>query len=114
MLKDFVVASVSPPPVGEQARKDRKKVGRPQKTQVPPGHEGGDLDAPKRLTLNLPAGVYRDLQIIAGLENRPMTDLVREALGLRKIVHDEADRGNKLAIVGPNGKKVLRELLLVR
>jgi hypothetical protein len=68
---------------------------------------------PKRLNMNLPARVYDELQELADEEGKSMTVLVRESLGLLKLIYDETRSGNQLAILGPD-KNVLRELFLLR
>ena len=70
-----------------------------------------DLDKPRSVVINLPGRVYRDLDTIARAESRTMTQLVREALGLRGIFHDEMSKGNKLVIINSKGK-IVKEFFL--
>ena len=65
----------------------------------------------KRLNINLPESVYDTLQRLAQQTNRTMTDIIRTALSLVKIALETDAKGNKLAVVSPEGK-VLKEIVL--
>ena len=65
----------------------------------------------KRLNINLPDSVYETLQRLALDTNRTMTDIIRTALSLVKIALETDAKGNKLAVVSPDGK-VLKEIVL--
>jgi hypothetical protein len=65
----------------------------------------------RRLNINLPESVYDTLQRLAQQTNRTMTDIIRTALSLVKIALETDAKGNKLAVVSPDGK-VLKEIVL--
>ena len=65
----------------------------------------------KRLNVILSAAVFAELQVLSKETRRSMTELVRLALGLVRIVLQEAAKGNKLIIATPNGQP-LREIVL--
>src|SRR2546423_12469700 len=65
----------------------------------------------KRLGLNLPPPVYDEVNQLAKERRSSMTEIVRLALGLIKIVIREANKGNKLIITTPSGDP-LREIVL--
>jgi hypothetical protein len=67
----------------------------------------------KRLNINLPLAVYDELENLARVSSRTMTEIVRTALGLAKVAINEEVNGNKLAIVNSEGK-LLKEIVLVR
>ena len=67
----------------------------------------------KRLNINLPGPVFKQLESLARESRRSMTDVVRLSLGLVKVAIDEENRGNKLAIVTPDGT-LLKEIVLLR
>ncbi len=66
----------------------------------------------RRLVVNLPMRVYRDLAGIAADGEWTLTAVVKQALRLRGIVEDEGRKGNRLAVVDREGK-VVRELELL-
>lgn len=65
----------------------------------------------RRLNINLPESVYETLQRLARESGRTMTDIIRTALSLVKIAVETDAKGNKLAVVSPEGK-VLKEIVL--
>ena len=65
----------------------------------------------KRLNLVLSAGVYGDLSRMAKQRHTTMTEIVRLALGLIKVVIHETDQGNKLVVAKADGQ-ALKELIL--
>ena len=65
----------------------------------------------KRLNINLPIGVFDDLEELATTTGRTMTDIVRTALGLIALAISEERNGRKLVIAEPNGKAV-KEIIL--
>lgn len=67
--------------------------------------------AGKRLNLILSAGIYKDLNEMAEQRGTTMTEVVRLALGLIKVVIAEINKGHKLVVVRENGD-VLKELIL--
>ncbi len=72
------------------------------------------LEVPKKLHINLSPKVDAELKGLARSVGSSKTDLVMEALGLLKLVYDESQQGNKLAIVSSDGKKILKELVITR
>jgi hypothetical protein len=65
----------------------------------------------KRLNINLSATVFAELQTLSRETHRSMTELVRLALGLVRIVLQESAKGNKLVITTSTGQP-LREIVL--
>lgn len=65
----------------------------------------------RRLTVNLPAQTYNELQALAQASGSTMTDVLRTALGLVKIAYDEQARGHVLAVATPDGK-LLKQIVL--
>jgi hypothetical protein len=68
-------------------------------------------EKPRRLTINLPAQTYNDLQAMAEASGNTMTDVLRTALGLVKIAYEEEGRRNVLAVATPDGK-LLKQIVL--
>jgi hypothetical protein len=69
------------------------------------------LEDEKRLNLILSAGVYADLSRMAKQRRTTMTEIVRLALGLIKVVINETSQGHKLVVAKANGD-VVKELIL--
>ena len=67
----------------------------------------------KRLSINLPIRVFNELQELADLKQRSMTELIRDAFALTKIAYEETEQGNKIAILDSSGK-TLKELIIAR
>jgi hypothetical protein len=67
----------------------------------------------KRLNINLPEPIFKQLEALATKSHRNMTDFVRISLGLAKVAIEEVDAGNRLAIVSPEGK-LLKEIVLLK
>ena len=65
----------------------------------------------RRLNLNLSDAVYQDLFTVAKERRSSMTEIVRLALGLVKIVLREAKAGNKFIITSPTGAP-LKEVVI--
>ncbi|MBB4635630.1 ribbon-helix-helix domain-containing protein [Longimicrobium terrae] len=70
-----------------------------------------DAQETRRLNVNLPNSVYEELQEMAKLSQRSLSDLIRTALGLVKVVLHEARKGNHLYI-GTQDGVILKELVL--
>jgi hypothetical protein len=66
----------------------------------------------KRLSINLPAPVFDELQSLAEASHRTMTELIRDAFTLAKVAYEETSRGNKIAITDQKGK-TLKELVMI-
>jgi hypothetical protein len=64
-----------------------------------------------RLNLNLSASVYQDLLTMAKERQSSMTEIVRLALGLVKIILREAKSGNKFIIASSAGEP-LKEVVI--
>ena len=67
----------------------------------------------KRLSINLPASVFDELQGLAEMSHRSMTELVRDSFGLAKIAYEVTEQGNKLTVTDRSGK-TLKELVIAR
>jgi hypothetical protein len=76
-----------------------------------PGVAVAPLEGEKRLNLILSTGVYADLSKMAKQRRTTMTEIVRLALGLIKVVINETSQGHKLVVAKANGD-VLKELIL--
>jgi hypothetical protein len=70
-----------------------------------------DLKDGKRLNLNLSNAVYQELSDLAAKRRSSMTEVVRFALGLARIVFQEASLGNKLVVTTAEGKP-LKEIVI--
>jgi hypothetical protein len=68
-------------------------------------------DGEKRLNLVLSSVVFDDLARLAKERRTTMTEIVRLALGLIKVVVNETTQGHKLVVAKSNGE-VLKELIL--
>ena len=68
---------------------------------------------PKRLTVNLPQSVYTQLQRVSEESERSMTDVVRDALALLAVVHDEEKAGHRLALLDVEGEPI-KEFIRIR
>lgn len=66
----------------------------------------------RRLNVNLPEPVFKQLQELANESGQTLTQVVRNGLGLADIAYKEATIGHKLAITDKRGK-VLKEIALV-
>jgi len=66
----------------------------------------------RRLNVNLPETVFKQLQELANESGQTLTQVVRNGLGLADIAYKEATIGHKLAITDKRGK-VLKEIALV-
>lgn len=66
-----------------------------------------------RLNVNLPAPVYLELKQLASDSGRNITELIRVALGLIKVVIEETMRGNRLYVGKPDGT-IIKEVVLPR
>ncbi|MEX2302407.1 MAG: hypothetical protein WD733_15805 [Bryobacterales bacterium] len=86
------------------------KLQTPQTATTP--HQ--PADHPKKLNINLPSDADSDLRDLAQDVQRSKTELVAEALGLLKLIYDETRQGNRLAIISGDGKRILRELVILR
>ena len=65
-----------------------------------------DLDKPRRLVVNLPGRVYRELAVLAADGGWTLTAVVRQALKLRGIAEEEGRKGNRLTVMNGEGKVV--------
>ena len=65
----------------------------------------------RRLNLVLAESVYGDLVELAQMRRSTMTEVIRLALGLVKVVLQEAQQGNRIVVVKPDGT-VPKELVL--
>jgi len=65
----------------------------------------------RRLNLLLAEAVYRDLADLAKARQSSMTEVIRLALGLIKVVLDETNQGHKLIIAKADGTAV-KELVM--
>ncbi|HYN82225.1 MAG TPA: ribbon-helix-helix protein, CopG family [Gemmatimonadaceae bacterium] len=65
----------------------------------------------KRLNVNLPDNVYRELETIAAKQGRSLTDVIRTAFSLTQIAHHESEKGNVIAVATPGGK-VMKQIVL--
>lgn len=65
----------------------------------------------KRLNVNLPTPVFRELEEIADSTGRSLTEIVRLGLGLVAIATDAEKSGHRLVVADRNGG-MLRELIL--
>jgi hypothetical protein len=65
----------------------------------------------KRINLNLPAPVFRELQTLAKGSGRTMTELIRFALGLLHFAFTESRENRKLAVTDSRGR-VIKEVVL--
>ena len=67
----------------------------------------------RRLSINLPAPVFDELQSLADQSHRTMTELVRHAFALAKVAYEESELGNRIAITDQSGKTI-KELVIPR
>lgn len=67
----------------------------------------------KKINLNVPASVYRDLQQIAESTGRSMSEIIRSGISLAGYAYRALENGQTLQIAGPDGKPV-KEILIVR
>lgn len=67
----------------------------------------------RRLNLILAEAAYNDLAELARARQSTMTEVIRLALGVIKVVLEESAQGNKVVIVKPDGT-VPKELILPR
>jgi hypothetical protein len=65
----------------------------------------------RRINLNLPAPVFRELQALAKSSGRTMTELIRFALGLLHFAITESREHRKLAVTDSRGR-VVKEVVL--
>lgn len=65
----------------------------------------------KRLNINLAPVVFAELQALSKETRRSMTELVRLALGLVRIVLQETAKGNKV-IISTSAGQPLREIVI--
>ena len=65
----------------------------------------------KRLSINIPEEVYKELQQTAETSGVSMTRLVRNALGLIDVAYKEKKAGNKMTISTSNDM-VIKEIML--
>ncbi len=66
----------------------------------------------KRLNINLPAGTYDALRLLAADSGRSMTEVVRTSLGLAKLAYDEEKNDRVLAVASKDGRLVKQLLIL--
>jgi len=93
----------------------RTAVGTESHDPPPVGtHSAGDderQEPMKRINLNLPAPVFRELQALAKGSGRTMTELIRFALGLLHFAFTETSENRKLAVTDSHGR-VVKEVVL--
>ena len=58
----------------------------------------------KRLNLNLPETLYRDIENLASAEGRTMADVLRIGLGLAYLAASERKKGGQFAIIDAEGQ----------
>ncbi|HEX6096771.1 MAG TPA: hypothetical protein VF432_10645 [Thermoanaerobaculia bacterium] len=75
------------------------------------GDRIGRNEPMKRLNLNVPASVFRELQTLAKSSGRSMTELIRFALGLLHFVITEVRGNRRLAVTDSRGR-VVKEVVL--
>lgn len=66
---------------------------------------------PSRLSLNIPEGSRKELDILVQASGRNITELVRLGLGLVKVFHEETRKGNKIVVASEDGSSV-KELVI--
>lgn len=64
-----------------------------------------------RLNVNIPESARAEVEQLAEISGRTITDLVRFGLSLVKVVLYESRLGNKLVVTTPDGK-ALKELVI--
>jgi phosphatidylglycerophosphatase A len=67
----------------------------------------------RRLNVNLPPDVFKDLQKLSRETNRSLTDIVRTGLGLANLALTEVAKSNKIAITDKDGKAI-KEIVLIK
>ena len=67
----------------------------------------------KRLNINLPEGVFTELETIARVSGRTMTEVVRAALGLIAVAINEEREGHKIIVADKTGKPI-KEIVLAK
>ena len=67
----------------------------------------------KRLNINLPASVYKELQKLSAQSGRSMTEVIRTGFGLAKVAMEESAKNRRLAVTTPDGK-ILKEIVITR
>jgi hypothetical protein len=63
-----------------------------------------DVDSKKKLTLSFSTIVYWELETMARIRKTTVAQIISQALGLIRLVIGEINQGNKLVIVGPDGR----------
>ena len=66
----------------------------------------------KRLSINLPEGIYRELQDLANESNQSMSSLLRNAFALAQLYYTETAQGKRLVLM-QDGEPV-KEILIPR
>jgi len=77
---------------------------RPNNKNTKHDQESRPKRAMKRLNLNLPESLYRDIEKLAQEESRTMADVLRLGLGLAHLVASERKKGAYFAIVDASGQ----------
>lgn len=85
-------------------------VAEPEQKHSPDAADGRDVTRRsrrgqmKRLNLNLPETLYRDIENLAAEEGRTMADVLRIGLGLAYLVAAERKKGGQFAIIDSEGQ----------
>lgn len=67
----------------------------------------------RRLNINLPESVFRELQQLSNTTGRSMTELVRTALGLVNVAYEEVGQKHVLVVTDKDGKPI-KQLVIPR